>query len=298
MIRPLIRCEGLTAEGAAGGDEGAGYAGDKRVAAGPWPDSETGPDVSDTHRLSRGSHGELALKTKERTAVGGGGRTSQTSAGGDRLPVAPRERKPALAALAVLLILVGALGATVLVLRAGDKMQAVEITQRVAAGQSIPASAVEEVDVAAGGSLDYVPWSQRGALGSYRAATDLLPDTPLVGQMLTHGKALSAGQVVVGLSLKAGQYPQGLQPGDHVAAYQVSTDTGSATGGKAAGFGDNVLAADAKVQTAQQPSADDVDSSGDLPVTLVVDRSDAAALTQAASAGEVALVIVPTGSGG
>lgn len=239
------------------------------------------------------------MKTKERTAAGGG-RTAQTNAGGDRLPVAPRERKPALAALAVLLILVGALGATVLVLRAGNKIQAIEITQRVAAGQSIPASAVSEVDVAAGTGLDYVPWSERGALGSYRAATDLLADTPLVGQMLTRSTSLPNGQVVVGLSLKAGQYPQSIQAGDHVAAYLVTTDSSSGTSGtgKSSGFGSNLLAADAKVQSAVQPSADSTDGSGDLPVTLVVDQSDAAALAQAASAGQVALVIVPTGSGG
>lgn len=242
----------------------------------------------------------MALRTKERTAVGGGaGRVSQGGPVGDRLPVAPRERKPALAALAVLLILVGALGATVLVLRAGNKIEAIRITQRVAAGQPLPASAITEVDVADGSGLHYVPWSQRGALGSYRAATDLLPDTPLVGEMLTHSKALPNGQVVVGLSLKDGQYPAGIQAGDHVAAYRVGNDDGSATSGttgKSGAFGGNLLTADAKVQSAVHPSSDAL-GSGDLPVTLVVGRSDAAALAQASSAGQVALVIVPTASG-
>ncbi len=244
----------------------------------------------------------MALRTKERTAVGGGAnRTSQGNPGGDRLPVAPRERKPALAALAVLLILAGALGATVLVLRAGNKIEAIKITQRVSAGQAIPASAIAEVDVADGTGLDYVKWVQRDALGSYRAATDLLPNTPLVGEMLTHSAALPSGQVVVGLSLKDGQYPQSIQAGDHVAAYQVSTDGsgGNSTSGtgKSGAFGNNLLTADAKVQSADQPTGDSV-GSGDLPVTLVVSQSDAAALTQAASAGEVALVIVPAGAGG
>lgn len=244
----------------------------------------------------------MALRTKERIAVGGGaGRASQGNpGGGDRLPVAPRERKPALAALAVLLILVGALGATVLVLRAGDKTEAIEITQRVAAGQQIPQSAIAEVDVATGSGLDYVKWSQRGALSSYRAATDLLPRTPLVGEMLTHGTALPTGQVVVGLSLKDGQYPAGIQAGDHVAAYRVGTDgtsTSSEGTGKTGALGGALLTADAKVRSAVQPSGDAI-GSGDLPVTLVVSQSDAPALAQAASAGDVALVVVPAGSGG
>lgn len=58
--------------------------------------------------------------------------------GGERLPSPPRERKPALAALAVLLILVGALGATLMVMRAGDKVSVVEVVAPVAAGNKIP----------------------------------------------------------------------------------------------------------------------------------------------------------------
>ncbi len=241
------------------------------------------------------------MKTKERTAVGGAGRAAHDrTGGGDRLPVAPRERKPALAALAVLLILVGALGATVLVLRAGDKIEAVEITQRVPAGQSVPASAIREVEVGDGSGLDYVLWSQRGELASYRAATDLLPDTPLVGQMLTHSKGLPSGKVVVGLSLKPGQYPQGLRAGDRVSAYLVETDGesgGDTGGGKSTGLAGGALASGATVRSVT-PSSDASGDGGDLPVTLLVDRGDAPALAQASSSGQVALVIVPTGSGG
>ncbi|MEU1627016.1 hypothetical protein ABZ746_17185 [Streptomyces sp. NPDC020096] len=251
------------------------------------------------------------MKTKERTAAGGGANRAVGAAAavGERLPVAPRERKPALAALAALLILVGALGATVLVLRAGNKTEAVKITQRVAAGQPIPASAMVEVDVASGTGVNYVQWSQRNALGDYRAATDILPNTPLVGEMLTQDKGLADGKVIVGLSLKDGQYPAGLAAGDNVAAYRVNADgskpssNGTAGGAGGAGTGgagaasSNLITANAKVQSATPPSGDTI-GSGDLPVTLVVANGDAAALTQAASAGQVALVVVPSGTSG
>ena len=48
-----------------------------------------------------------------------------------RLPAPARERKPALAALAVLLILGGALGAGFLVLQSGKRVAAIEISTRI-----------------------------------------------------------------------------------------------------------------------------------------------------------------------
>lgn len=60
------------------------------------------------------------MKIQERTGAGNNRSAAPVQPTmGERLPSPPRERKPALAALAVLLILVGALGATMLVLRAG-----------------------------------------------------------------------------------------------------------------------------------------------------------------------------------
>jgi hypothetical protein len=260
------------------------------------------------------------LKTKERTGAGAGAHRSGAAAGqgqaqgaGERLPVAPRERKPALAALAVLLILVGALGATVLVLRAGNKVQAIKITSMVAQGQSLTSSSFTEVDVASGTGVNYVPWSQRGELGSFRAATNLVPGTVLVGEMLTQRSGLASGKVLVGLSLKEGQYPSGLKAGDTVAAYLVSTNgiTDSGTGSAAASGsgkasssgtgntgGGNLLTASATVQSATAATDSSGMSSGNLPVTLVVNQDDAPALTQAASAGQVALVLVPSGNSG
>ena len=253
------------------------------------------------------------MRTKERIGAGGGANRPVTTAAqgvGERLPVAPRERKPALAALAVLLILVGALGATVLVLRAGNKIQAIKVVAPVAQGQSIPASAITEVDVASGTGINYVPWSQRGDLGSFRAATNLVPGTALVGEMLTQRSGLASGKVLIGLSLKDGQYPSGLKAGDTVAAYLVSTNgtavsgsgsgvgSGSAKSSQSAASGGSLLAASATVQSATPSTDSNGVSSGNLPVTLIVNQSDAPALAQAASAGQVALVVVPSGSGG
>jgi hypothetical protein len=237
----------------------------------------------------------VALKIQERTGAGHRSGSVPAQPVGERLPSAPRERKPALAALAVLLILVGALGATVLVLRAGDRIEVIEITADVTAGKQIPASAMQSVMVADDSGIDYVKYSQRNLLSNYRASTDIVKGSLLVGPMLSDkSQALPSGKVLVGLSLKAGQYPQDLAVGDYVAAYQVGSTDGSSSnssGTSGSGGGNALLVQQAKVEAVDAPGGDS-NGADDLPVSVLVDQSDAAALTAAAAASEVAVVKV------
>lgn len=236
------------------------------------------------------------MKIQERTGAAHGRGSAPAQPVGERLPSAPRERKPALAALAVLLILVGALGATVLVLRAGDRIEVIKITQRVEQGKPIPTSAMESVMVAEDSAVDYVKYNQRNQLSGYRATTDIVKGAVLVGQMLTSkSEALPEGKVLVGLSLKAGQFPADLAAGDTVSAYRVGEDKGSSSDSSddaAGGSGsDTVLAQQAKVQSVG--GSGDSLGSADMPVSILVDQDASAALAQAAAAGQVAVVKVP-----
>ena len=67
------------------------------------------------------------------------GRPSLGTAAGQRLPVPRRERKPAMAALAVLLIVGGALVSAYLVMASSQRVPVISVAQPVAAGQQIPA---------------------------------------------------------------------------------------------------------------------------------------------------------------
>jgi hypothetical protein len=204
---------------------------------------------------------------------------------GDRLPTPPRERKPALAALAVLLILAGALGATMLVMQAGDRVEAVMVTERVPAGQPIPDSAIKSVLVAEDSAVHYVLWSQRGQLQEeYRPSVDLVAGTLLVGEMLTDEETLGRNEVFVGLSLSPNQYPAGLGAGDTVSAYWVG-----GTGDGSAEQPDVVMVERVKVQEISGSEG------RNLRVTLRIDAADAPALTRAGANGDVSLVIVPAG---
>ncbi|MCX5204949.1 hypothetical protein OG897_26275 [Streptomyces sp. NBC_00237] len=251
------------------------------------------------------------MKIQERAESANSRVPLPTAPVGERLPSTPRERKPALAALAVLLVLVGALGTTVLVLRAGERIEVVQVKNPVSAGKVIGRDDVQSVLVAEDEAIKYVKYSQVGLLAKHRAVADLVPGTLLIGGMLTTRSGLPAGKAAVGLSLKAGQYPANIEPGATVAVYRVGAKRGSAGGagagaGSAAGAGagagagsgsgaaarDAQLVREAKVQDVARPKEGTI-GSGALPVSVVVDRADADEVADAAASGEVALVVVP-----
>src|SRR5918999_2521500 len=195
-------------------------------------------------RTSQSTAGGAATAPAGSAAISGN--SGLTSGPGQRLPVPPRERKPALAALAVLLILGGALTSAYLVMASGQRVSAIQITENVAAGQVIPASALEEVQIGNTG-IAFLSWAERGKVSQARAAVPLVPGTLLTNQMMTDAQAdATAGRVTLGLALKPGQLPSAeLRRGDHVAVYAVGAPDSGVTGGA-------LLANDAIVQDVRE----------------------------------------------
>ena len=155
------------------------------------------------------------------------------------MPSAPRERKPALAALAVLLVALGAVAAGYLVINAGHRVGAVEITQQVGQGQRIPASAIKEVEIASNSGINYVAWQYANRVAGVYASVQIPAGTLLTPAMTTATNNLAAGKVQVGLSLKPGQAPANLLIGQSVEAFGVGTGSGcgAAAGGGGTGSG-------------------------------------------------------------
>ncbi|WP_207945217.1 hypothetical protein [Actinomadura rubrisoli] len=241
-----------------------------------------------------------AMKSNQSAVAGGApasppggtaglGRSGLGTSGGQRLPTSPRERKPALAALAVLLILGGALASAYLVMASGQRVSAIRIAQPVAAGQRIPPGALEEVQVGDTG-IQYINWSERQNVGKYYAAVPLVKGALLTNSMISPSDSAAKGRLVVGLALKPGQLPaRGVDIGKRVTLYAVGGGTG---GGPRAG---TVLASDAIVIGAGRGGGDRLRS--DLTIVdVAVLPADAALLAQAASAGTVALALVPDGT--
>ncbi|GGW33517.1 hypothetical protein [Streptomyces caelestis] len=238
------------------------------------------------------------MKIQERTGAGAGRSAAPAQPSvGDRLPTPPRERKPALAALAVLLILVGALGVTMLVLQVGDRVEVVKVTDEIQAGESVGDN-VTSVMVAADDSINYIKWSQLGTLKTLKAKSTIYKDTVVMGQMFAKKASLPAGKAAVGLALKEGQYPSDIKAGDVVSAYRVSTSgspsnsTDDSTGSSGTSSSGGAIVDDARVNSVEDDS-DATVSTGNLSLTVLVDESDAAALASAAAANQVAIVHVP-----
>src|SRR5215471_5753301 len=165
-----------------------------------------------------------------------------TAPAGRRAPSAPRERKPVLAALAVVLILGGAVGGYYLVTQNAKRVAAIEITQQVQAGQKIPLSAMQQVEIAANSGVSYVPWNEASQVAQFYAGNAIPPGTLLNNAMVVRASNVTAGRAVLGLALKDGQLPGSLQVGDHIDIYDVSDTNESCPGAPGA-----LLSADAVV---------------------------------------------------
>lgn len=210
---------------------------------------------------------------------------------GRRLPSAPRERKPTLAALAVVLVVGGALAAALLVINAGHKTGAIEISQPVGQGQKIPLSSMQEVQVTSGTGIDYVPWNEASQVARTYAATMLPPGTLLTPQMTTAVNTATRGMTVVGLALKDGQLPDGLQVGDHVSIFDTSDNNGRCPRPPA-----NVLAPSAVVLNIGHPVSTSSDAVDDVQVAVA--PAYAAGVTCNAANNNVGVGVLPANGQG
>ena len=215
-----------------------------------------------------------------------------TAPGGRRLPSAPRERKPALAALAVLLILGCALGTGFLVIQSGKRVAAIEISQEVGADQRIPATAMQEVQIASNSGLSYVPWNQAAQVSRFYAASPIPAGTLLTNAMVASSTTSTAGRAVEGLALKDGQLPRDLQVGQHVDIYAVSDSSETCPGRSG-----TTLAANAIVISINTPEINSGTSAmSDVEVALA--PADAGPVACNASNGIVGIAVLPNGGRG
>jgi hypothetical protein len=217
-----------------------------------------------------------------------------------RLPSAPRERKPALAALALLLVVAGVLASVYLQIQARDQVGVIEVTAQVPQGQQITGADITEVMVAKNSDINYVLWAQQTLLDKYSAATDLLPGTLLIGQMLTNQVAADPNQVLVPLVLKPGDYPSNVDIGQVVSAYYVpgsSTSTSTSASGATIALQAGPIDTDVKIISLPETASGDLNSSSSDDVfTVSVDKGSAAALLQASATSTLVLVAAAAGN--
>ena len=210
--------------------------------------------------------------------------TGQAPARG-RLPVARRDRRPALAALALLLVLVGALGSALVAYRSGSRIDVLVARTDIARGQVITAADLTTARVAADGGLTIDASAIDNFIGAY-ADSSIPQGTLLNGGMFLRGSLVPDGAQLVGVVVDiTRRTTERLRPDDVVQLVYVS---GNGEGQAAVGSpGDPV------VKAARVVKVGNGGGSGLLSVSVLVPDADAGLVADLASSNSLALTLLP-----
>jgi hypothetical protein len=199
---------------------------------------------------------------------------------GDRLPKAPRERRPLLAVLAVLLIVGGAAIAGLVALRQDSREPVLMLANDVSAGFAITSGDLVTTQVASEG-LALVDADDADQVVGKFARVGLSQGQLLDTTMVTDVSPRREGEVAVGASLEDGRVPaSGLEAGDVVQLIQVVDREGT------------VLVPDARVSSVR---GSDSSSSGSTVVTFIVDAAAGAKVAAVAADGSLSATLVARG---
>lgn len=216
------------------------------------------------------------------------------------LRAAPRRRASQRGVLlSLLVVLVGGLLAFAGAQMLTHHTLVLAVAHDVPVGAKITADDLTTASVTADPNLSPIPATQREQVVGLVAQVGLVKGELLVRTQLGAGSGFGAGQVMVALPLKVGQFPgQGVAPGQHVLI--VATPGSGGAGSTSSGVGGSG-AVDGSVRSSGVPAVVASISAADLAtqVTVVDVRvaSDVGVeVAQLASTGNLALVLLPQGS--
>lgn len=179
-----------------------------------------------------------------------------------------------MAALAIVLILVGAIASALVTFSAGSREDVLVAVTDIAPGQTISEDDFTTARVGSDSAAVIPAESLQNFVGSQAVA--LIPEGTVVNQqMFVTGSAIPNSGEVVGLVLTPTQRPaEPIAPGDTIRLYQ-------AAGAESGGSSGQVLADAVRVVAAS-------DAGGNLSVSVLVSADQAAGVVPAAAAGQVA----------
>jgi len=200
------------------------------------------------------------------------------------LPPPRRRRRPALLALAVAMVVLGALGAADLATALRQTSPVIAVAREVPWGQTVTPADLVEARVTADPALAPIPYAEREQVIGMVAATTLTPGSLLTRDALTEQPLPSPGQQLVGVGVSAVQLPTTpLRPGDDVLLVPVA-DSGGA-GAPAAAATPRTVAA--TVVQSGSPGTD-----GLRVVDVLVNAADGPDVAARTAAGLIAIVVV------
>lgn len=230
-----------------------------------------------------------------------------------RLPVQTRDRRAALSALALLLVVAGALGSALVVYRSGHRTDVLVAAHDLKPGQIVQPGDLTVARAASDTGQLILASNKSRVVGSY-VVTAVPIGTVLNPKMFLLSQIVPADGVIVGITLPANHRPAlALHQGDLVRVYELpdsSGGSGNATSGVVtapAGAAPapttsgtaTTSAGNAKVlvdvaRVVEAPGAPD--NSGGLEVSLLLKATDAQAVIGDNAAGAVAVARLPVTS--
>jgi SAF domain len=205
----------------------------------------------------------------------------------------PRQRKPALIVVGVLMVLVFAALNAALYLRADQRSEVIAVVRPVPAGRTIVVEDLKRVRITPDPNLRTIPVSAAAAVVGQVAAANLVPGTLLTYDQIGSSRIPGEGQAIAGLDLKGAQMPlpaDQLQPGTQV---RLVTTPGA---GSSPSTGADDRAGEILVQQAEVFSVTVSDTTDSIHVAVVVRQAMLPAVLRAAAAGQVGIAVLPAGS--
>jgi hypothetical protein len=153
-------------------------------------------------------------------------------AGVNRMPAPPRQRRPALAAIALILIVGGALVAGLLAIRMDSRVDVIAVSRTVNPGEKITADMLTSVRIASDDRVRLI-----GAQYSDQIVGDYAKGTIYKGmlldqQLLTKHSPVGNGRAIVSVLLNPALTPAELSHGDLVQVVRAADSTSSGVGAK------------------------------------------------------------------
>jgi hypothetical protein len=213
-------------------------------------------------------------------------RRSESSRPGAGRTEPPRQRRPALAALALLLIVGGALAAGLLAVRMDERVAVIAAAREIPAGTEITEEDLKEVSVASEGVATISVDLAEQVVGSY--ARIAIPADGLVGEpMLTTEAPVAGDRAEVAIPLNPALTPSGITNGDKVQIVRIGNGQGEAGGASVLGEGLVLNVTDA--------TSGDLGASSAGSLNLLVPADSAALVVDAAGSGLAGLAILQRG---
>jgi hypothetical protein len=172
--------------------------------------------MSQTTDQARGRAAGSSLGKKTRNKGRSTGSTYRPS-----VPSPPKRRRPALTALAVLLIVGGAALAGLLAIRLDSRAPVLVVNTKVSVGERITAAMLTSTNVS-GDGLNSIPTDQADQIvGKLYARQTIYPGQLLQLDLLRKNPPLEVDQAQVGVPLTSGKFPPGLRSGDAVRLVRI-----------------------------------------------------------------------------